>query len=364
MISVHMQPAYHPACSRSCTAFKVMGHAGMRTTGPDGSLIIKPAFPAEHRFYEMLNRDPHLARLRPFIPKFLGTLESYSGSGSQFLKAEAEAEADSNGFLVPIPVPPGRTQSLILENLCSAFVKPNTLDVKLGTVFYDEFMAEDKVLRMERTARETTSRSTGVRLTEFQVYDNVTSEAICVPKSYGKALAVSELPEGIARFFPVHCEPSSSALHNGNGAVGPSPSRGLPRKTLIPILRAIRQTVSKIRDVYASFEMRMVGGSLLIMYEADWSRAEAGVRRLLASSSSSMPRPIPIPSSGEEDWDRAHTHRSPSPCVVKLVDFAHTRLAPGEGPDEGVLLGLDTMLKLLDGRIAQLTAGASEECTC
>jgi len=146
-----MQPSYLPTPT---TASRTIGHAGMRTTG-DGSLIIKPAFPTEHRFYEVLNRDPHLARLRPFIPKFLGTLSVDQGDGP----------TEVNG----IPIPPGRTQSMILENLSNAFLKPNTLDVKLGTVFYDKFMAPDKVLRMERTARETTSLRTGVRLTEFQV---------------------------------------------------------------------------------------------------------------------------------------------------------------------------------------------------
>jgi len=84
------------------------------------------------------------------------------------------------------------------------------------------------------------------------------------------------------------------------------------------------------------------------MYEADWNRAEAGVRQLAS---------IPIPAGGDDDHDAVHNG---PPYVVKLVDFAHTRLAPGEGPDEGVLLGLDTMLKLLGGRIAQLV-GATEE---
>ena len=37
----------------------------------------------------------------------------------------------------------------------------------------------------------------------------------------------------------------------------------------------------------------------------------------------------------------------------ELEDFAHTEAVAGGGPDEGVLLGVDTMLKLLDGRTAQ-----------
>lgn len=111
----------------------------------------------------------------------------------------------------------------------------------------------------------------------------------------------------------------------------------------------------------------MIGGSLLIVYEGDWDRAETGVQ-WLAEQPASM-------SSGEcqgkeeeidedtevEEWEDdeessedSSDEGSPSPCVVKLIDFAHTRLKPGEGPDMGVLKGLDTLLSLLDGRIASL----------
>lgn len=79
---------------------------------------------------------------------------------------------------------------------------------------------------------------------------------------------------------------------------------------------------------------------MLIMYEADWSRAEEGVRRLRISKEN------------RNDGDDLKSQRSP--CVVKLIDFAHARLTPGEGPDMGVLQGIDTMLKLLDGRIMEV----------
>lgn len=67
----------------------------------------------------------------------------------------------------------------------------------------------------------------------------------------------------------------------------------------------------------------MVGGSLLIIYEADWMRA---------------------------------AQADNTPYVVKLIDFAHTKMTPGQGPDEGVLLGLDTVIRLLDGRIEEVVA--------
>lgn len=63
-------------------------------------------------------------------------------------------------------------QSLVLENISHRFLKPNILDIKLGTVLYDAYdenVAPEKVERMKKTARETTSEETGVRLTGFQV---------------------------------------------------------------------------------------------------------------------------------------------------------------------------------------------------
>ncbi len=55
-------------------ASQVGGHAGVLTSD-DGSLLIKPALPLEHKFYQYLTSDPVFAPLRPFTPKFLGTLK-------------------------------------------------------------------------------------------------------------------------------------------------------------------------------------------------------------------------------------------------------------------------------------------------
>jgi len=97
----------------------------------------------------------------------------------------------------------------------------------------------------------------------------------------------------------------------------------------------------------------MVGGSLLVVYEADWTRAEEGMTRLaMTPDEEDEDTEEESDSEGEEGNGPG---RPGPPYMVKLIDFAHTHLAPGEGPDEGVLLGLDTVLRLLDGRISQLS---------
>ena len=43
------------------------------------------------------------------------------------------------------------------------------IDIKLGTILWDESASLEKQQRMEQAARNTTSLETGIRLTGFQV---------------------------------------------------------------------------------------------------------------------------------------------------------------------------------------------------
>lgn len=157
------------------------------------------------------------------------------------------------------------------------------------------------------------------------------------PKSYGKSIKPADLPDGIARFFPVAS--TATTAENSNS--------GLTRSTLLPILRGIREDVAELKDAFAQVDMRMVGGSVLIIYEADEDKAKEGLKLLEEGA---------FEEEDEEDEDESEDEQNKPgpPFVAKLIDFAHTRIVPGEGPDEGVLLGLNTVLRLLDGRIEQI----------
>jgi 1D-myo-inositol-tetrakisphosphate 5-kinase/inositol-polyphosphate multikinase len=188
---------------------------------------------------------------------------------------------------------------------------------------------------------------------EQQVYDNITCQHVRTPKSYGKSIKAAQLGEGIAKFFPV----------GSSTSISPSSSSGLPKETLEPILRAIYDEIAEIRQVCSSLEIRMVGASLLIIYEADWTRAEQS----LTSSSEEEDEKGEDDDMDEDDddddddddVDESNSKRPGPPFVVKLIDFAHTRLAPGEGPDQGVLFGMDTVLRLLDARLQEIASGPS-----
>ncbi|KAL0947753.1 hypothetical protein HGRIS_013831 [Hohenbuehelia grisea] len=324
---------------------QVGGHAGVQTS-EDGSLLIKPALPLELQFYQITTSNTAFEPLRLFLPKFYGTLKLEG-------KVEESTSTGTGGVIIS-PVQQGgeSKESLVLENLSHPFSKPNIIDIKLGTVLYDESASPDKVERMLKTARETTSLETGVRLTGFQVYDNTTGKAVNTPKSYGKSIKPADLPDGIARFFPVASSTSTSASQPSETETADSTapgSSGLPRQTLLPMLRYIREDVAELKDALAQIELRMVGGSVLIVYEADWERAVEGLKAIEEG--------VDEEDGDDDDDDESDTAKKPSPpYVVKLIDFAHTRLVPGQGPDEGILLGLKTVLRLIDGRIEQLDA--------
>lgn len=166
-----------------------------------------------------------------------------------------------------------------------------------------------------------------------QVYDTSTGLAVNTPKSYGKSIKASDLQDGIARFFPIHSEQST---------------QGLPKEQLLSVIEAIRSHVAIIRDAFAQLEIRMVGGSFLIIYEGDLERSKQGIALLEEEA-------MEEDDDDEEEEEEEEENTKPGPAfLVKLIDFAHTKVVAGDGSDEGVLVGMDTTLKLLDGRIAQI----------
>ena len=150
--------------------------------------------------------------------------------------------------------------------------------------------------------------------------------------------------DGINLFFPV--APESLVAKEGTDA---QPSgTGLPARLLLPVLQHFRTDIAEIREAIADFHMCMVGGSLLVVYEADWERVEEGLKFLDEDEESE--------DEDDDDDDDEEVKRPGPPYIVKVIDFAHTRIVPGEGPDEGVLKGIDTTLDLLDQRIRQVQA--------
>jgi 1D-myo-inositol-tetrakisphosphate 5-kinase/inositol-polyphosphate multikinase len=169
---------------------------------------------------------------------------------------------------------------------------------------------------------------------------------VTTDKTYGKSLKPEQLSDGIARCFP--------------------DDSGLRPTTLHALLVKIAAELYAIRDAIAPIEMRMVGGSVLIVYEGDEDRARLGLELLERQpgfedergEENGRENSSDEDENEDEDEDEGDSDDEDTigpPLRVKIIDFAHTRLTPGEGPDTGVLKGLDTLLRLVEERAAALS---------
>lgn len=239
-------------------------------------------------------------------------------------------------------------------------------------------------------------------------------------KAFGKSLAVDELDLGLARFFhpsqsrlsraeqaalaataPAAVEedapiastsaapiPASAPTSTTSSSPPSPPNRldspsssstpaSLPLDLLLPVLRTLVRRLNQLIEVWQTLEIRMRGGSLLVVVEGDPDALERAILRSCASSSSSDDPALNSQQHGdgdkaEDDDDDAESvsttdeegNAKPEtllPLEMRLIDFAHTRSAVGEGPDEGVLLGLRTVQSLLEALTAKLEQQQREE---
>lgn len=94
--------------------------------------------------------------------------------------------------------------------------------------------------------------------------------------------------------------------------------------------------VEAIHAMLLRHESRMYSASLLFVYEGDAEALEEGVQ--------AEAREEVIEEEEEDDEDE----RIPQYISkIKLIDFAHARFCPGEGPDRNVLPGVEKVLEYL-----------------
>jgi inositol-polyphosphate multikinase len=126
----------------------VAGHAGVMRSG---SLIIKPCTQAEIDFYALANQTQPV--FTQWMPTYMGqlTLNKPGLAERSILESERFDTA------------------IVLENLEWGFRKPSVLDIKLGRILTDEFVSEEKRIRLENVSRSTTSWEHHLRLTGMRV---------------------------------------------------------------------------------------------------------------------------------------------------------------------------------------------------
>ncbi|BGP48879.1 hypothetical protein JCM10450v2_004758 [Rhodotorula kratochvilovae] len=332
-------------------AHQVGGHAQTILASPlSATTLIKPASARELAFYQEL--APSLpvdgGLVGEWTPAFYGTLKLAGKVAEDGAVAPLDAPADDEGDIEP--------EMLVLENLTYRFLRPNVLDIKLGTQLYDEDASLEKQERMREAAAASTSGQAGVRLTGFQVWDAVSQSYVQTPKPFGRSLTVAELPLGLARFFyPPLSAPSAGEL--ASGAPAPAQPAPLPLELLLPVVRTLVRRLDDLVALWATLPLRMRGGSLLIVVEGDAAALEAALLRAQAQHAEEEEEDDGA-SVSTTDGEGNAAEATRQAYELRLIDFAHTRgLLPGEeGPDEGVLLGLKTVKGLLEDLVKKLLA--------
>ncbi|OCL12114.1 SAICAR synthase-like protein [Glonium stellatum] len=341
------------------------GHEGV-LSDPSGEIVVKPCTPAEVAFYESARQShPDLAA---YMPLFMGTLQL---SSSQ----DASTTAPSSNGAAP-PLPPTAApleldetrrlhgkklqtdQCIVLENVAGSFKKPNILDLKLGARLWDDSARPDKRARLDKVAATTTSSPLGFRIAGMRTWQgqgakdptaqdeklkglvtlNEATEYWVYNKIYGRTFNEQNVIQGFTNYI--------------------LPPKFGPRRTKAELERAsecLKQFIADVKNIQEIFERnetRMVSSSLLLVYEGDAEAFDAAKKILENAPSKSnsvedRDGEDDDEEEDEEDEDDDDEDEPPKLATVKLIDFAHAKWARGQGPDENVLKGVRSTVKVL-----------------
>lgn len=156
----------------------------------------------------------------------------------------------------------------------------------------------------------------------------------------------------------------------GNAVTQEYASHAIPPALLVRVLDIVDLELGKLEALLQQLEMRFVGASVLVVYEGDPTRLAAALERYDATPPKFHSETGVTADDEDDDGDETSgsdddddeddeldgpkadekERQKCPPVVLKLIDFAHTWLVDGEGPDQGVLLGLTTLRGLVQGR--------------
>lgn len=242
--------------------------------------------------------------------------------------------------------------AIVLENVTNGFKHPNVLDVKLGARLWDDNAPATKRKTLDDVAATTTSGSLGFRVAGMKVHldsndDAATAEApepnVEIKngaKSYNKHYGRGFNQDTVVDAFTTYLGGVTSRKE--------ATSRAEFKKRRAPLIaRRMLRELESMQYVLENQESRMYSASVLWVYEGDDEALEAGLK---------IEKEEEEKKEGDEDGDIDIDDDDDDDEVVsqkvleaRLIDFAHARWAPGEGPDENALHGIRSQIKILKG---------------
>lgn len=355
----------------------------------EGELFIKPCTQSEIDFYQSLQSEEH-SRMAEIVPIFCGSLSLndatdistisdqlpiVAGQVNSDVKEQVlefiEGQQQKVAVTAPQPaapidnvtwIPNGHRKiptntAVCLEDAALGFQRPNIMDVKLGRRLWADDAPLEKKRRFDKISAETTHHDLGFRIAGMRVYKGSDDAAELddedyriYDKDYGRREVTKENVVDAFRKF----------LYNTSAGIDDDYARA--------VADAFRRDLEHVRDVLEAEETRMYSSSLLFIFEGDSDALKAAIDERSGStrnsvedkkpeynvpgrSTSRIDSGIGLDEDGEfvvmsDDDVDDETDDEPKIWNLKLIDFAHAKWTPGQGPDENILLGVRSLITI------------------
>lgn len=278
-------------------------------------------------------------------------------------------------------------KSVVLQNTTHGFKKPNILDAKLGRRLWADDAPLEKRRRFDEISRLTTNGSHGFRIAGMRVYKG------------------SDKPEELdANGFKVYNKDYGRFQVNKENIVQEMGKfifnewAGIDRDLGRAVAQAFLEDLKRVEEVLANSETRMYSASLLFTFEGDGEALRAAIEEnnalvekanalieddgivvqdskefdagkingimvdqedISAIDVHTVPGAIEgdvkvvelmgdVVSDGEEEDGDDELSNLPRIYSLKLIDFAHAKWVPGQGPDENNLFGVRSLIKIFE----------------
>lgn len=332
----------------SLTAFEnvAAGHEGV-LTDPSGDLVIKPCTQSEVDFYqETVANHVEFAAL---MPTFMGTLQlgktkqleetlqTANATNDQpiLVPATDDSQNATDGHRGVVATTRGKALdtelAIVLENIAAGFTRPNILDVKLGKRLWADDAPLAKRTKFDRIASETTTGSLGFRVAGMKIWEQ--DDYRIYDKWYGRSRTVDNVQEAFEELFDVAADDGDTGVFE-------------------EVVEGILEAVEEVEQAISGEETRMYSSSLLFVYEGDRKARKEALESAYSNakaqdSVTSIPALVDDGVDDDDDDDDFEQSSNKKIFDIRVIDFAHAAWTPGQGPDKNMLLGIHSILDIL-----------------
>ncbi|KAJ1978147.1 hypothetical protein H4R34_003313 [Dimargaris verticillata] len=258
---------------------QVAGHGDIYKDFLHDDRVWKPTNRHEADFYDRARTDPQLTHdFRKLMPKFFGSRirpDAHPSPSSTSTSSTTTASQSSASSKVIYEVN--------MENVFYGLVQGSHIDLKLGSRLYGKNVQNNKRLKMEKQAKQSTSAEYALRIAGMVVYDPLTREITKPERDELRTMDIDRLKGYLAEYFPATLDPDY-------------------RQKLLTMFRlALVDVQAAIRDS----QVFLVGSSLLVVYESDPAAYRAHC-------------PENVEAATREERERVFR--------LRLIDFGHAEL--------------------------------------